>query len=82
MRAGRTFSHTVTTAGTVAYHCAVHPHMTATIVVASHGAAGGMGNGMGNETGGGASAGARMASLGPVGKTTMTTWIGNTNTRS
>ena len=72
---GQTFSHTFTTAGTYAYHCAVHPHMTATIVVASHGATDGAG-GMGSGTGGGASAGVGMASLGPVGTTTMTTWIG------
>ncbi len=65
---GQTFSHTFTTAGTFPYHCAVHPNMTATIVVASSGATGG--------TGSGASAGAGMTSLGPVGKTMMTTWTG------
>jgi plastocyanin len=72
LHAGQTFSHTFTKAGTFAYHCAVHPNMTATIVVASHGATGGTGSG----TGGGSPAGAGIASLGPVGKTTMTTWIG------
>ncbi len=40
---GQTFSHTFTTAGTFPYHCAVHPNMTATIVVASSGASGGTG---------------------------------------
>lgn len=72
LQAGQTFSHTFTTAGTFAYHCAVHPNMTATIVVSSYGATGGTGSGSGS----GASAGAGMAALGPVGKTTMTTWIG------
>ncbi len=43
LHAGQTFSHTFTTAGTFAYHCAVHPNMTATITVASHGASGASG---------------------------------------
>jgi plastocyanin len=30
---GRTFTHRFTTAGTVAYHCSIHPFMTGTIVV-------------------------------------------------
>jgi plastocyanin len=30
---GQTFTHTFTTAGTVAYHCSIHPFMTGTIVV-------------------------------------------------
>ena len=30
---GATFSHTFTTAGTVAYHCSIHPTMKATVVV-------------------------------------------------
>jgi plastocyanin len=30
---GRTFTHTFSTAGTVAYHCSIHPFMTGTIVV-------------------------------------------------
>ena len=29
---GQTFTHTFTTAGTVAYHCSIHPFMTGTIV--------------------------------------------------
>jgi len=72
LQPGQTFSHTFTQAGTFAYHCAVHPNMTATVAVSSHGATGGTGS----ESGSGTSAGAGMASLGPVGKTTMTTWIG------
>lgn len=30
---GETYSHTFTTAGTVAYHCSIHPTMKATVVV-------------------------------------------------
>ena len=30
---GRTFTHRFTAAGTVAYHCSIHPFMTGTIVV-------------------------------------------------
>ena len=30
---GATFSHTFTTVGTFAYHCAIHPTMTATVTV-------------------------------------------------
>ncbi|HEY6748582.1 MAG TPA: plastocyanin/azurin family copper-binding protein [Mycobacteriales bacterium] len=30
---GRTFTHTFSTAGTVKYHCSIHPFMTGTIVV-------------------------------------------------
>ena len=30
---GASFQHTFTTAGTYAYHCAIHPAMTATVVV-------------------------------------------------
>lgn len=71
LSSGQTFSHTFMKAGTFAYHCSVHPNMTATIVVSSHGATGG-GNGAGN----GASTGAGMASLGPMGQTSMMTWIG------
>ncbi len=33
MSNGQTFTHTFTTAGTVPYHCSIHPNMTATIVV-------------------------------------------------
>ncbi|WP_130440741.1 cupredoxin domain-containing protein [Kribbella rubisoli] len=33
MQGGQTFSHTFTTAGTVKYHCSIHPEMIATIVV-------------------------------------------------
>ena len=69
---GQTFSHTFTKAGTFAYHCSVHPNMTATIVVSNHGATGGTGSGSGS----GASTGAAMASLGPMGQTSMMTWIG------
>jgi plastocyanin len=34
---GQTFSQTFNTAGTVAYHCNVHPQMTGTVVVAAAG---------------------------------------------
>jgi plastocyanin len=30
---GQTFTHTFSTAGTVAYHCSIHPFMTGTIIV-------------------------------------------------
>jgi plastocyanin len=30
---GRTYTHTFTSAGTVAYHCSIHPFMKATIIV-------------------------------------------------
>jgi plastocyanin len=30
---GQTFTHTFATAGTVAYHCSIHPFMTGTIIV-------------------------------------------------
>jgi plastocyanin len=30
---GKSFSHTFSTAGTVAYHCKIHPSMTATVTV-------------------------------------------------
>ena len=33
MASGQTFTHTFTTAGTVPYHCSIHPEMTATITV-------------------------------------------------
>jgi plastocyanin len=33
MANGQTFTHTFTTAGTVAYHCSIHPEMTGTITV-------------------------------------------------
>ena len=30
---GQTFSHTFDTAGTIAYHCTIHPNMQATVTV-------------------------------------------------
>lgn len=30
---GQAFSYTFTTPGTYSYHCAIHPHMTATVIV-------------------------------------------------
>ena len=33
MGSGQTYTHTFTTAGTVPYHCSIHPSMTATIIV-------------------------------------------------
>lgn len=33
MAGGQTFTHTFTTAGSVPYHCSIHPSMTATIIV-------------------------------------------------
>ena len=33
MSSGQTFTHTFATAGTVAYHCSIHPNMTGTIIV-------------------------------------------------
>jgi plastocyanin len=33
MASGQTYTHTFSTAGTVGYHCSIHPFMTATIIV-------------------------------------------------
>jgi plastocyanin len=33
MASGQTYTQTFNTAGTVAYHCAIHPDMTGTIIV-------------------------------------------------
>ncbi|TCN35576.1 cupredoxin-like protein [Kribbella orskensis] len=33
MSNGQTFTHTFSAAGTVAYHCSIHPEMTGTITV-------------------------------------------------
>jgi plastocyanin len=33
MASGQTYTHTFNTAGTVAYHCSIHPDMTGTIIV-------------------------------------------------
>ena len=33
MANGQTFAHTFTSAGTVSYHCSIHPFMKGTIVV-------------------------------------------------
>ncbi len=30
---GQAFSHTFTAPGTYSYYCAIHPHMTATVIV-------------------------------------------------
>ncbi len=30
---GQSFTHTFATPGTYSYHCAIHPHMTATVIV-------------------------------------------------
>ena len=43
LSSGQTFSHTFSRTGTFSYHCAVHPNMTATIIVTSSGASGGTG---------------------------------------
>ena len=37
---GQTFSHVFTTPGTYAYHCSIHPYMTAKVIVASGGSTG------------------------------------------
>ncbi len=64
---GKSFSLTLTKPGTYAYHCAVHPRMTATIVVSSHGSSGvpGMGSG-----------GPGMGMMGPMSMTSMTAFTG------
>ena len=63
LSAGQTFSYTFTKPGKYPYHCAVHPNMTATVIVSSSGASGDNGmNGMG--------------SMGPMSKTSMTAWTG------
>lgn len=58
-----TFSHTFTAAGTYAYHCSIHPSMTATIVVAT-------GAGSTSGSGSGARGGTQMGmgTMGPMAK--------------
>lgn len=63
---GQTFSHTFTTAGTYPYHCAVHPYMTAKVIVAGGSAS------TGTSSGG---PGLMMA-MGPASKTTLTAFTG------
>lgn len=66
---GQTFSMTFNTAGTIAYHCNIHPfmHGTITVMAASTGAASpvssGNGGNSGNASGGNAAAGGRTISL-------------------
>jgi hypothetical protein len=64
----QTFSHTFTKAGTYPYHCALHPSMTAKVIVGSGGRSGG------SMTGG------AMGSMGPMSKTlrpSFTGWYDN-----
>ena len=51
---GQTFSHAFTKAGNYPYHCAIHPSMTAKVIVASGG------------TTGGSITGGRVGSMGPM----------------
>ncbi len=63
LSAGQTYSYTFTKPGTYAYHCAVHPNMTAMVIVQ---AAGGTTN---NKNQG-------MGMMGPMSKSPVATWTG------
>lgn len=60
----QTYSYTFAKPGKYTYHCAVHPNMVATVIVAAGG------------TKGGQMAEPMMASMGPMSKTPQTTWTG------
>lgn len=64
-----TFSHTFTAAGTFTYHCAIHPSMTATIVVAATGSTAGSGSGKGGTQMG-------MGAMGPMARLEMQGFTG------
>src|SRR2546423_362715 len=60
----QTFSHTFAKAGTFPYHCAVHPSMTARVIVSSSGMSGG------------SMTGAGMGSMGPMSMRSTAVWTG------
>lgn len=60
---GQSFSHTFAKAGTFPYHCAIHPSMTAKVIVGS-------GMSGGSMTGGG------MGAMGPMSMRSMPVWTG------
>jgi plastocyanin len=62
LSAGQTYSYTFTKTGKYAYHCAVHPNMTALVVVQAGGTAKSQNPGMGM--------------MGPMSKTSVPTWTG------
>jgi plastocyanin len=64
---GATFSHTFSTPGTYRYHCAIHPNMTATLVVAAAGSTPGSGTGSGQMG---------MSAMGPMAKVAMRAFTG------
>lgn len=61
---GHTFSFTFSKPGTYTYHCAIHPNMVARVIVSGHasGSSGGMHQG--------------AMGMGPMSKTSLTTWTG------
>jgi len=69
---GKTFSLTLTKPGTYTYHCAIHPTMTATLIVSSHGSSG-AGTGPGS---GGSGTGMGMGSMGSMSMTSMMAFTG------
>jgi plastocyanin len=62
---GQTFSHTFAKAGAYSYHCAIHPSMTAKVIVGRGGMSGGMRSGMPG-----------MGLMGPRSMRSMTVWTG------
>lgn len=64
LSANQTYSYTFTKPGKYPYHCAVHPNMVATVIVA----AGGVNSGQ--------KPAPMMAAMGPMSKTSQTTWTG------
>ena len=67
---GKTFSLTLTKPGTYTYHCAIHPTMSAKLIVSSHGS-----SGAGTGTGSGGT-GTGMGMMGPVSMTSMMAFTG------
>ena len=65
---GKTFSLTLTKPGTYPYHCAIHPTMTATLIVSSHGS-----SGAGSGSGG---SGTGMGMMGPMTTASMMDFTG------
>jgi plastocyanin len=74
---GTSFSHVFTHSGTFAYYCAIHPYMTATIVVTG-GGSGASSTGSGNSASATSSTntGSGMAMMGSSSKLTMKAWTG------
>lgn len=64
---GQTFSHTFTTIGTYPYHCAVHPNMMASVIVATGAHAG---------AGPGTTMPGTLGTMGKAAKLMLTSWTG------